>query len=276
MTVPLSMSKLIFEAGITKTRLDKETKFYEDKDKKDKDANGKSKSEKKRIDDWNKEQEQLKLKVEEGNRESDRAIEDVIAFNKEEDRKNKKDDDKKDLDRRRALAAQQVQVKQEQAAAEKEIDEASIEAKRQLFQTTSQILGGLADLAGKQTEEGKVLAIAQATIDTYLSASSAYAAAAKIDPIVLAPLAAGAAILAGFARVKAIVDIKVPNGGGGGGGVAPSAPRIPQSITGTRLGGNSEVTTTGKSTIGKVIVVETDITNTQDKVKGIIRKATIK
>jgi hypothetical protein len=57
---------------------------------------------------------------------------------------------------------------------------------------------------------------------------------------------------------------------------APSAPRIPQSISGTRLGGNSEVTTTGKSTVGKVIVVETDITQTQDKVKNIIRKATIK
>jgi hypothetical protein len=28
--------------------------------------------------------------------------------------------------------------------------------------------------------------------------------------------------------------------------------------------------------IGKVIVTETDITETQDKVKGIIRKATIK
>ena len=96
---------------------------------------------------------------------------------------------------------QQVQVKQEQAAAEKEIDEASLEAKRQLLQTTSQILGGLADLAGKQTEEGKILAIAQATIDTYLSASSAYAAAAKIDPIVLAPLAAGAAILGIFATL---------------------------------------------------------------------------
>jgi hypothetical protein len=152
------------------------------------------------------------------------------------------------------------------------------EAKRQILQTTAQVLGTLSDLAGKQTEEGKALAIAQATIDTYLSASSAYAAAAKIDPLILAPLAAGAAILAGFARVKAIADVKVPNGGGGGGGnpIAPSTPRIPQSFTGTRLGGNSEVRTTGDSTVGKVIVVETDITETQDKVKGIIRKATIK
>jgi len=265
---------LVFEAGQTKARLDRETKYYEDKGTKDKDANEKAKAERKRIDDWNKEQDQLKLKVEEGNREADKAIEEIIAFNKEEQRK----EDEKLLEDKRKRAAQQVQVKQEQAAAEKEIDEASLEAKRQLLQTTSQILGGLADLAGKQTEEGKILAIAQATIDTYLSASSAYAAAAKIDPIVLAPLAAGAAVLAGFARVKAIADIKVPNGGGGGGGgVAPTAPRIPQSINGTMLNQNRPLTTTSVGgVVQKVIVTETDITESQNKVKGIIRKATIK
>jgi hypothetical protein len=152
------------------------------------------------------------------------------------------------------------------------------EAKKQLLQTTAQILGTLSDLAGKQTAEGKALAIAQATIDTYLSASSAYAAAAKIDPIVLAPIAAGAAILAGIARVKAIADVQVPNGGGGGGGniTAPSAPRIPQSVNGTMLNQNKPLDINNTNPIGKVIVTETDITETQDKVKGIIRKATIK
>ena len=35
-------------------------------------------------------------------------------------------------------------------------------------------------------------------------------------------------------------------------------------------------TTTVGGVVGKVIVVETDITQTQDKVKNIIRKATIK
>jgi hypothetical protein len=154
------------------------------------------------------------------------------------------------------------------------------EAKKQLLQTTAQILGGLSDLAGKQTEEGKVLAIAQATIDTYLSASAAYTAALATGPagLILAPLAAGAAILAGIARVKAISDVQVPNGGGGGGGniTAPSAPRIPQSVNGTMLNQNKPLDINNTNPIGKVIVTETDITATQDKVKGIIRKATIK
>jgi hypothetical protein len=160
------------------------------------------------------------------------------------------------------------------------IAETEVEAKKQLLQTSSSILGSLSELAGKQTAEGKALAIAQATIDTYLSASSAYAAAAKIDPLVLAPLAAGAAIVAGFARVKAIAEVQVPgasgSGGGGGAVAAPSAPRIPQSFSGSSLRPNSEVITKTNGQVQKVIVTETDITKTQDKVKGIIRKATIK
>jgi hypothetical protein len=164
--------------------------------------------------------------------------------------------------------------------AEIEIDKLAIEAKKQLLQTSASILGSLSELAGKQTAEGKALAIAQATIDTYLSASSAYAAAAKIDPLVLAPLAAGAAIIAGFARVKAIAEVQVPgasgSGGGGGAVAAPSAPRIPQSFSGSSLRPNSEVITKTNGQVQKVIVTETDITKTQDKVKGIIRKATIK
>jgi len=205
---------------------------------------------------------------------------DKIATDIEEERKKQNEQDKKDLDRSRALAAQQVQVKQEQVAAEIEIDKQAAEAKQQLLQTSSSILGSLSELAGKQTAEGKSLAIAQATIDTYLSASSAYAAAAKIDPLVLAPLAAGAAIVAGFARVKAIAEVQVPgasgSGGGGGAVAAPSAPRIPQSFSGSSLRPNSEVITKTNGQVQKVIVTETDITKTQDKVKGIIRKATIK
>jgi len=205
---------------------------------------------------------------------------DKIATDIEEERKKQNEQDKKDLDRSRALAAQQVQVKQEQVAAEIEIDKQAAEAKQQLLQTSSSILGSLSELAGKQTAEGKTLAIAQATIDTYLSASSAYAAAAKIDPLILAPLAAGAAIVAGFARVKAIAEVQVPgasgSGGGGGAVAAPSAPRIPQSFSGSSLRPNSEVITKTNGQVQKVIVTETDITKTQDKVKGIIRKATIK
>ena len=67
-------------------------------------------------------------------------------------------------------------------------------------------------------------------------------------------------------------------GGAPTGNVTPaSIPRIPQSISGTMMNQNKPLDMNNVSNpTGKVIVVETDITNTQNKVKGIIRKATIK
>ena len=124
-----------------------------------------------------------------------------------------------------------------------------------------------------------VAIVAQGASLAIVSGGASVAAAASLVTANNISTAVGVAatIAATGAGLAAIGKSGAPSGGGGGGNVtAPSAPRIPQSISGTRLGGNSEVTTTGKSTTGKVIVVETDITNTQNKVKNIIRKATIK
>lgn len=124
-----------------------------------------------------------------------------------------------------------------------------------------------------------VAIVAQGASLAIVSGGASVAAAASLVTANNISTAVGVAatIAATGAGLAAIGKSGAPSGGGGGGNVtAPSAPRIPQSISGTKLGGNSEVTTTGKSTVGKVIVVETDITQTQNKVKGIIRKATIK
>jgi hypothetical protein len=135
-------------------------------------------------------------------------------------------------------------------------------------------LGGFAELAGRETAAGKALAVAQATIDTYVSAGSAYAAAAKIDPIVLAPLAAAGAIAAGLARVKAIVSVKVP---GGNNSAPPSAaaqsvpqfnPAVAQQVQG---GGDVQLGMKPQ----KVYVVESDIRGTMNKVDVIEANATI-
>ena len=124
-----------------------------------------------------------------------------------------------------------------------------------------------------------VAIVAQGASLAIVSGGASVAAAASLVTANNISTAVGVAatIAATGAGLAAIGKSGAPSGGGGGGNVtAPNAPRIPQSISGTKLGGNSEVTTTGKSTVGKVIVVETDITNTQNKVKNIIRKATIK
>jgi len=123
-----------------------------------------------------------------------------------------------------------------------------------------------------------VAIVAQGASLAIVSGGASVAAAASLVTAnnISTAIGVAATIAATGAGLGAIGKSGAPSGGGGGNVTAPSAPRIPQSITGTRLGGNSQVTTTGDSTVGKVIVVETDITNTQDKVKNIIRKATIK
>jgi hypothetical protein len=91
--------------------------------------------------------------------------------------------------------------------------------------TTASILGDISELFGKQTRVGKVAAIAEATINTYLSAQKAYSSAIGIPVVgpVLAPIAAGTAIAAGLKNIREINKVKVPSGGGGGGGSLPSA-----------------------------------------------------
>jgi hypothetical protein len=180
-----------------------------------------------------------------------------------------------------ALAASHVISEKEASDAKIAIAQAEQNAKLSLLAAYGQTFNQIADLLGKSTAEGKAVAIAATTIDTYVAAFRAYKEGLKLDPTgTFSIIAAAAAVAAGIAAVQNIVNTPVPgnNGGGGGGGgiTAPSAPRIPQSFTGTKLGGNSEVITKGNGQVQKVIVTETDITKTQDKVKGIIRKATIR
>jgi hypothetical protein len=160
--------------------------------------------------------------------------------------------------------------------------EIAIEREKRLAKTLeldayAEVLNASSNLLGKNTVEGKAMAIAAATISTYTAISKTLAAFAGVPLPGYAIVQAIATGIAGFAAVKNIIDTPIPNTSGGGGGVAPTAPRIPQSVNGTILSQNKPITTTSVGgTVGKVIVVETDITNTQDKVKNIIRKATIK
>jgi hypothetical protein len=143
------------------------------------------------------------------------------------------------------------------------------------------VLNQASGLLGKSTVEGKALAIASATISTYTAISKTLAAFADVPIPGYAIAQAIATGVAGFAAVKNIIETPIPTAGGGGGGggavAAPSAPRIPQSFSGSMINQNKPLsTTTAGGQVQKVIVTETDITKTQDKVKGIIRKATIK
>ena len=103
---------------------------------------------------------------------------------------------------------------------EKQLDEAKKKAQEDALTATASTLGQIAELFGKQTAAGKAAAIAEATINTFLSAQKAYTSTVGIPVVgpVLAPINAGLAIAAGIKNIKAITAVQTPDGSGGGGG----------------------------------------------------------
>jgi hypothetical protein len=110
-----------------------------------------------------------------------------------------------------------------------ELDKLEGKAKIEALDAVSQTLAGASELLGKETSAGKAMAIASATISTFLSAQKAYDATVGIPYVgpFLAPINAGLAIASGIKNVKSILSVKVPGGGGGS-----SAPSISSSATG--------------------------------------------
>lgn len=83
-------------------------------------------------------------------------------------------------------------------------------AERAKLQAIAGLLGQFADLAGEQSAFGKAAAVAQATINTYLSATEAYKVAAGILGPVGGAAAAALAIAAGLKNVQQIVAVQPP------------------------------------------------------------------
>ena len=142
----------------------------------------------------------------------------------------------------------------------------------------SNAAGDMATILGEETAAGKAFAIAQTTMDTYASATAAYKSLAGIGPAgpALGAVAAGAAIAAGLANVASIVATPVPGGGGGGGGgsrggggAAPTTP-APQMMSGA-----FELTGGVEPEPVKAFVVTDEMTNSQNQLANIRRRATI-
>lgn len=145
-----------------------------------------------------------------------------------------------------------------------------------IMDIASSMFGSLSSILGEESKAGKGFAIAQATIDTYKAANSAYASMAGI-PVVgpgLGAAAAAAAVLAGIANVKKILE--VPDDGKET--TTPTAPSsqsivrpnislsdtIPTQLT-QNLMTDTELSELNKPT--RVYVTETDISDTMNKVE---------
>jgi len=136
----------------------------------------------------------------------------------------------------------------------------------------SGLAGTVSDVIGKETAVGKGLAIAEATINTYLAASQVLR-----DPkmSLLAKIAGVAAALAtGFKTVKGISSVQVPKGGSGGGSASVPAPISPQQAS-TQLNAASiqGVGNAAQGGVNRSFVLESDISNNQERLARIQRAA---
>jgi hypothetical protein len=170
---------------------------------------------------------------------------------------------------------------EENAKTDLEIKTRAAQGEIDLLLAVSSTAGQLADLAGKETAAGKALAVAQALINTYQGIS----AGVKLGYPAAIP-AVLAASVTGFKAVKSIISVKVPGGGGGGsipGGGSPqsfSSASIQApiqsgiNVTQTQSLGTANVNVQNQQAI-KAFVVETDITDSQDRINKIKAAATI-
>ena len=188
----------------------------------------------------------------------------------------------------RQLANLQMYTLSEEALALARIEFAERESQQKAAaaQQYANTLMVLSDLAGKETAAGKVLAIASATINTYLAASKAlagdYSGYGPAGPFVRVATVISTIAL-GLKQVKEIMKVSVPGGKGGGGsvntaglsGFQASAPLQPQSplASRTRLE-QDQINQIGNATV-RAFVVESDVTNNQERIRRLNRAARI-
>jgi len=200
--------------------------------------------------------------------------------------------------------------RQEELEAEKELAEKKLAIRQQMFNDMQALISSsleaqgnrieaeynkeikLAEANGKSTEaidekydkkrtalaeKQKKVKIALAMIDMYQSAVAAYNQGLGVPPpagLTLAPIAAGLAVAAGLANINAIMQTDVGVGGGGGGATA-TAPRGSGSPAPQMMSGAFELSGGTEPEAFRAYVVTDEMTNSQNQLANIRRRATI-
>lgn len=169
-----------------------------------------------------------------------------------------------------ALSDAQLANEQANTQAYQNLQKARQQALQGTLSVASSVAGSMASIWGEESKVGKGFATAQALIDTYSAANSAYSAMAGI-PIVgpaLGAAAAAAAIIAGIANVKKIWEVDETSGASASGAsaavAAPAALNTAPVEYTRNLLGDKETDLLNEPV--KCYVVESDITNAQTKV----------
>ncbi len=167
------------------------------------------------------------------------------------------------------------------AASNIEVAKKEAEAKSAALQYTAQAIMNLSMIAGRETVAGKALAVAASLINTYQAITAQLKIASGSPGAAIPGWAIAQAIatgIAGLAAVKQIVSVQVP--GGGGGGSAPSSVGISASSPLSAPIASQQTTLDQRSinAIGnraiRAYVVESEISNAQQKVRRIQRQTT--
>jgi hypothetical protein len=153
------------------------------------------------------------------------------------------------------------------------------DAKKGFYQDIGNALGAFSDLLGKETAAGKTLAVAQASINTWLGVTEVLKAKSVLpEPMgTISKFVNVAAVIAsGIGAIKNIVKVQVK--GSSGGGAVPTA----ASFAPTSSAPVNSVTTLDRNSVNaignqavKAYVLESDVTNNQDKIRRINRAARI-
>lgn len=144
-----------------------------------------------------------------------------------------------------------TKIEKDSATAKAKIDKEKKRSNEEYLKAGADALGNASDLFAEHTVAHKALSVSQATIDTYLSAVSAYKSLSGI-PVVGPALGASAsaiAVASGLASVKKILSVKVPNASDSSAStsipsVAPVAPTINTTVLKSAENGNMELNQT--------------------------------
>ena len=169
-------------------------------------------------------------------------------------------------DKLNAISKARINIAQREAAAKKA-------AQMEVADAVAMGVQGIAAAAG----ENKGIAIAAATIDTFVAANKAVA---QLGPIA-GPIAATGIVASGIANVRQIASTEVPGGGGSGGGSVPSAPTGFDDVTNQRFdafqqeGQAASVRDVSEREPVQAFVLEGAVTSSQNNQQRLRNKARI-
>lgn len=172
----------------------------------------------------------------------------------------------------------------EKKASVEKVKNAEEEAKARVDLTKSigDALGQLSEIIGKETAVGKGLAVAQATINTWLGVTEVLKQKSVLpEPAATISKVVNVAtiVASGINAVKNILKTKVQGASGGGGSVAgvgtiasTTAPLTPQAVTTTL---NQQQVNQLSNVATRAFVLESDVTSNQERIIRLNRAARI-